>query len=310
MNSSVVIRHTLDSDKIVFPSYQFWSDGNVVWWDLNYVHAFFRRNHLTNLKRCRWLAEVGNIIRSAMGEIVHFHKAPANSDSELVQAPIATSRGLLSYFSYFLEAMKPTNPSGQAVVLAILACLTNRAAETIGFGEQCSVLCSGNTCAVDRNAGVSGFVEMMGRLKRHPQQLQLFADVWRDLRNAHVVNGCWSDSSHNLHDILKFLCCFMRHERFNKKRHAPHTRSLIDSSRAAFMTWLGARIDMYVVGIYNANNPICNQPPPALRAQRLARQRTEVHPEAIWDIFEKAKKARTNLEQAIDLKSDEAAFIF
>ena len=172
------------------------------------------------------------------------------------------------------------------------------------------MLCSGEQCAVDHNAGVSGFADMMGRLTKHPHQLQLFADVWRDLQHAHVVNGYWSDSSHSLHDILKFLCCFMRHERFNKYRHAPHTTSLIDSSRADLMTWLGARTDMYVVGIYNATNPIVHQPPPALRAQRLARQRTEVHPEAIWDIFEKAKKARTNLEQAIDLKSDEAAFIF
>ena len=67
---------------------------------------------------------------------------------------------------------------------------------------------------------------------------------------------------------------------------------------------------MYVLAIYNASNPIVLRAPPSLRSQDVARKRTEVHPEAVWDIIERAKNARTNVEQAIDLKSDEAAFIF
>ena len=122
MDSNAALRRTMDSDTVVFPSYQFWANGNVVWWDLNYVYDFFKENALTALKKCTWLKNLGTRISS-----VHFHKAPAESDSHLVQAPIATSRGLLSYFIYFLQALRPQNPSGQALVLAILGCLARRA---------------------------------------------------------------------------------------------------------------------------------------------------------------------------------------
>ena len=89
----------------------------------------------------------------------------------------------------------------------------------------------------------------------------------------------------------------------------PHTRSLIDESRADLMTWLGNRIDHYTMTTYHALHPAVLRNPPALRARGVVRQRTEVQPEAMWDLMQKAKKARTNMEQAINLKSDEAAFI-
>ena len=172
-------------------------------------------------------------------------------------------------------------------------------------------MCRGQRCAVDHKTGVSDFAGMMGRLTKHPHQLQLFVDVWWDLRDAYVLNGDWSDSSHSLHDILKFWCCFMRHERFNKRySHGRHTIALIDASRAAFMTWLGDRTDKYVLTIYHAEHPIVHRAPPALtQTQGAARRRTEVQPEAIWDMIAKAKYARANIQQAIALKSDEAAFI-
>ena len=208
---------------------------------------------------------LGTRISSAIGHTVHFHKAPAESDSHLVQAPIATSRGLLSYFSYFLQALRPKNPSGQALVLAILGCLACRATETLSGGEQCVLLFSGGQgqCAVGHNAGVSGFVDMMRKLTRHPQQLQRFADVWQELQDGHILNGHWSDSSHRLQDILTFFCCFVRHERANGKYHyGPHTRSLIDSAIADLTTWLGDRIDHYTMTTYHALHPAVLRNPP------------------------------------------------
>ena len=109
MHANVATRRTLDNDNVVFPSYQFWTAGNVAWWALDYVYIFYRRNALTSLKRCKWLADVGNIIHGATmdGDTVHFRKAPANSDSHQVQAPVATSRGLLPYFSHVVNALRP-----------------------------------------------------------------------------------------------------------------------------------------------------------------------------------------------------------
>ena len=110
MQANVATRRTLDNDNVVFPSFQFWIVDDVVWWDLNYVFNFCRRNALTSLKPCKWLGDVGNIIQNATldGDTVHFHKAPADSDSHhQVQAPVATSRGLLSYFSHFVNALRP-----------------------------------------------------------------------------------------------------------------------------------------------------------------------------------------------------------
>ena len=75
------------------------------------------------------------------------------------------------------------------------------------------------------------------------------------------------------------------------------------------MHWLSARIDMYVLWTYHAKNPVVHRAPPALCAQGAARRRAAVSPDAIWHLIEKANEARTNIEQAIDLKSDEAAFI-
>ena len=303
----------MDSDAVVFPSYQFWANGNVVWWDLNYVYGFFKCNRLTNLPKCKWLTDVADIIHRDFGDDVHFHKAPVNSDPGLVPAPIATSLGLLAYFKYFLDAMRPSNPEGHTVVLKILGSLASSAAKTIGLGEQCDVSCRGRTCAVDHNAGVCGFADMMWGLMRHPLQSKRCADTWQDMQRAHILTGAWSDRSHSLHDILNFFCCFERYERKNGRRvvNNNHTTRLIGSSRAAFMTWLGSRTDMYTLATYHANNPIIHRAPPSLRAEGvLKRPRTEVQPEAIWDIIQRAKKARTNVEQAIELKSDEAAFIF
>ena len=71
---------------------------------------------------------------------------------ENIQMASAQQKYLIKKTFFFSESFlqidfSPINPSGHAVVLTILGCVASRAAETIGLGEQCFVLCRVVLCS-------------------------------------------------------------------------------------------------------------------------------------------------------------------
>ena len=70
------------------------------------------------------------------------------------------------------------------------------------------------------------------------------------------------------------------------------------------MEWLAGALDAYVLGCSDTEAA-----PPSLKHHSPAKRKyTVVSPEAAWNLMEKAAHSRASLQQAVELKNDEASF--
>ena len=71
--------------------------------------------------------------------------------------------------------------------------------------------------------------------------------------------------------------------------------------RRAFLRWIAARLDKYVMEVYRREHDI-NAPPPAYRRRSSGedvRRYVQADPSAIWEIFQEARRTSSSMEQVL-----------
>ena len=161
------------------------------------------------------------------------------------------------------------------------------------------------SCRVYNGGQMVGFTSLCSVMHRAMQKM--LRDMWASMHERGILDGAFDSDRHSVIDVATFYMRLFRVRRENNKKISDGLRRSVEWASLHMLKWIAGAIEAYVLQVYSKDNPLAHLAPPSLmHGDGHKRKYTVVSPEAAWDVMAKAREKRTNLEQAIRLKDDEA----
>jgi len=171
--------------------------------------------------------------------------------------------------------------------------------------EHMHMTLRGVRCRVYNGGQMTGLLSMLAGHRAAEHSLK---SEWASLQHRGVLNGPIDSDLHSVMDVATFFMQVLKLRRLRKKKNSGRLRSLAYDVRLPLLQWIAGALDSYVLRVYSDDNALVHRAPPSLLRGLggTARQYVMVSPEAAWNLMERAQIARTNVEQAIRLRTDDA----
>lgn len=230
---------------------------------------------------------------------------PTSEDVSMIKSPICKTSALLAF--YWISVDRCRSDEEKSLILSFLGKSSQRACSVITSSAD-GVLNFENAndeIAVDPLGRVFGFQQILDNC--HQTVQKMLATDWDEQYLARRLFGPFRAASHNLVDIITFVSTCERRRRAKGRPVSKACHLFLRQIRLVILEWMGPLLEAYVWANYGEGVARADRGPPSLKYRRNGSTRSYVvvKPESAFDIIEKARAARTNLSQAVALKSDE-----
>ena len=305
MNRTHLQRRTVDEDPDVLPGAQVYLEASGrVWHDLKFVHVSLAKH---GLKRdwSSYRHDLKRMWRQAELEETQFHLDIAASNQVSM---ICTSVALVVALWVHVACGRAGTVVQQCAAWLRSMCL--RAGETHTAlaptqSESLRLLTLGDApLDVRRGLRLRGWRALV--LSRHAATRASWIQQWSSMQREGCLTDSWDRDEHDFADVLHFVLWYRKRRASEKKTDGVATHRALRALRDAFVAYLAAALDAYIVQVYLPLRT--EKAPPALVSPQKSgvRRYVQVQPEAIWDLIEQALDSGASVEQIAVIRREDA----
>ena len=279
----------LSGDDAAFPSPVAFLDATTqtIWWDLRWIYRRLRAPLQRKKDWNKWFQTCVARNGSVLDMDNHYRISGAGTYADEL-TNVCTTLALYSFL--FSIRLYGRTPRLKTAALDYLRHAVLRACETISVADPMEVELHGLAVRISRNGSIYGFADVICTA---PNALTVDALVvaWDRMHHANVVDCGFFSDFHPLVNVVQFLLDFAHLRRSRKQ--CPLGRRFEDWFNVIgqrIISWLAARIPMFILEIHSASYDL-SRPPPSLPGAGLGRKYTRVEPEAAWEALHRANAA-------------------
>jgi len=287
---------------------QFWERhaDATLWWDLNYLHVAMCNStkEVKLSKRREFLKQFTSLLTKHPSRQPAWQlatAAPSPNTEQFLVANMCNSAALLTFCIASTDSSRSNATAGFWLGLIHEYC--RRLCETIPT-TTFQVDIGGVGLRLRRDGQCENFSKA---ISAGPTRVRdMICNHWCLLFGAGVVQCDLRRETHNLKDVVTCMTTVLRDRRAARR---PISHSLLNFTQM-FMEklaiGLATCLDAYCSATFREGDPVAMSPPPALRRTGgETRGYVKTTPEAAWELLEKARGSRTNVEQALRLRNDQ-----
>ena len=304
MDVSGCVRKTVNKDVQALPSIQVYIDSRgQVWHDLDYVFQFLAPLQVAKRKN-NFYRDCANYWRRA--QMPDAHRFLRTAEMRLTSAANCCSTYALYIIVLGAIAIGRISEDSSNALLSILGHICARVAEVI---NRCPCTNAGQSPFIgfpNLRMGIEGrsVAGVWTTIQALPQQSQAcLKNAWRRVHHANkVAYASVEEDWLLLRDLVMFLALCGR-SAYSPRKMPPEAEAFVIRLSSAILWWLAQLFDVYLKEVYLVAYGSDESPPAATRRRNSETRRyVMMHPEAVWDVIQEARRSGASLSTVLSIR--------